>query len=54
MLTLLHSFEPGATASTIGTSFMITDLVNDGITADANGTSKPYVLGFNQVSDSTS
>jgi hypothetical protein len=44
-----YSFEPGTTASTIGTSFEITDLVNDGITADANGTSTPYVAGFNQV-----
>jgi hypothetical protein len=31
-------------------SFGITDLVNDGVAVNANGTSKPYVLGFNQVS----
>lgn len=41
-------FEPGTTASTIGTTFQIQDLVSYGITANANGTSKPYISSWNQ------
>ncbi|OAP62424.1 hypothetical protein AYL99_04627 [Fonsecaea erecta] len=41
-------FEPGATASTIGTSFEIQDLDEFGITVKANGSSKPYIASWNQ------
>ncbi|KIV77901.1 hypothetical protein PV11_09677 [Exophiala sideris] len=41
-------FEPGCTASTIGTSFMIDDLAQYGITVEANGSSKNYVSTWNQ------
>jgi hypothetical protein len=41
-------FEPGATASTIGTSFMIDDLDSFGITVKANGSTKPYISTWNQ------
>ena len=48
-------FEPGCTASTTGqtsngtgATFQITNLIGDGITVNANGTSKPLVSGFNQ------
>ncbi|EXJ81286.1 hypothetical protein A1O3_07576 [Capronia epimyces CBS 606.96] len=41
-------FEPGATASTIGTTFQIDDLDSFGITAHANGSTKPYVASWNQ------
>lgn len=41
-------FEPAATASTIGTSFEIEDLVTFRIGRDANGTSTPLVQQWNQ------
>lgn len=41
-------FEPACTASTIGTSFDLTELVGFGITAVANGSSDSYVASFNQ------
>jgi hypothetical protein len=48
-------FEPGCTASTTGqtsngtgVSFQIDHLIDDGITANAVGSPKPYVAGFNQ------
>ncbi|KIW17511.1 hypothetical protein PV08_04705 [Exophiala spinifera] len=41
-------FEPGTTASTIGTSFMIEDLDQFGITVQANNSDKPYVASWNQ------
>ncbi|EXJ61372.1 uncharacterized protein A1O5_11930 [Cladophialophora psammophila CBS 110553] len=41
-------FEPGATASTIGTSFQVQDLDQFGITVKANGSSKPYIASWNQ------
>ncbi|KAK6364634.1 uncharacterized protein PV06_06249 [Exophiala oligosperma] len=41
-------FEPGTTASTIGTSFMIEDLDQFGITVQANNSNKPYVASWNQ------
>ena len=48
-------FEPACTASTTGqtsngtgATFSITDLVTDGISASANGTSKSLISGFNQ------
>ncbi|KAL9086695.1 MAG: hypothetical protein Q9165_007014 [Trypethelium subeluteriae] len=41
-------FEPPATASTIGTTFTIADLVQDGILTKANGSDDPYVSGWNQ------
>lgn len=41
-------FETACTASTIGTSFELTDLVNDGITVTANSSSNPYVSSWNQ------
>jgi len=41
-------FEPGTTASTIGTSFMIQDLDQYGITVQANDSSNPYIASWNQ------
>ncbi|EXJ65040.1 hypothetical protein A1O7_01379 [Cladophialophora yegresii CBS 114405] len=41
-------FEPGATASTIGTSFQIQDLEQFGITVKANGSTQPYISSWNQ------
>ncbi|KAJ9605059.1 hypothetical protein H2200_010449 [Cladophialophora chaetospira] len=41
-------FEPGATASTIGTTFQINDLDQFGITVNANGSSHPYISSWNQ------
>ena len=41
-------FEPGATASTIGTSFQIQDLVTFGITEQANSSNASYVAAWNQ------
>lgn len=41
-------FEPACTASTIGTSFMIEDLVTFDITQNANGSSKSLVSQWNQ------
>ncbi len=41
-------FEPGATASTIGTSFQVNDLNQFGIAVNANGSTKPYVSTWNQ------
>ena len=41
-------FEPACTASTIGTSFMIEDLVSFDITQNANGSSKSLVSQWNQ------
>ncbi|KAI9694486.1 MAG: hypothetical protein M1822_000102 [Bathelium mastoideum] len=41
-------FEPPATASTIGTTFTIADLVQDGILNKANGSDNSYVSGWNQ------
>ncbi|KAH0836188.1 hypothetical protein AYO21_08611 [Fonsecaea monophora] len=41
-------FEPGATASTIGTSFQVQDLDEFGITVKANGSSHPYIASWNQ------
>lgn len=41
-------FEPGATASTIGTSFEIEDLDEFGITQNANGSSSPLISQWNQ------
>ena len=42
--------SPAQPRPQLALSFEITDLVDDGITVNANGTSNPYVLGFNQVS----
>ena len=41
-------FEPGATASTIGTSFEIDDLNEFGITQNANESSSPLISQWNQ------
>ena len=41
-------FEPGATASTIGTSFQIDNLDEFGITVKANGSTHPYISTWNQ------
>ncbi|KAF2153578.1 glycoside hydrolase family 79 protein [Myriangium duriaei CBS 260.36] len=41
-------FEPGATASTIGTSFMITDLFQMGAATKANGSDTTFVSSTNQ------
>ena len=41
-------FEPPATASTIGTTFTIADLVQDGILTEANNSDSTYVSGWNQ------
>lgn len=41
-------FEPTATASTIGTQFEIKLLVADGITAQANDSTKPLLAAWNQ------
>ncbi|OCT46731.1 putative glycoside hydrolase family 79 protein [Cladophialophora carrionii] len=41
-------FEPGATASTIGTSFQIQDLEEFGITVKANGSTDAYISSWNQ------
>lgn len=41
-------FEPGTTASTIGTSFEIDDLETFGITVLANGSEHPYISSWNQ------
>lgn len=41
-------FEPAATASTIGTSFEIDNLVTFGIDETANGTDVPFVAQWNQ------
>ncbi|RVX68903.1 hypothetical protein B0A52_07558 [Exophiala mesophila] len=41
-------FEPGTTASTIGTSFELNDLDSFGITVTANDSSEPYVAAWNQ------
>ena len=41
-------FEPGATASTIGTSFMIEDLDSFGIDVKANGSANSYIASWNQ------
>jgi Glycosyl hydrolase family 79 C-terminal beta domain len=40
-------FEPGCTASTIGTSFMIEDLASFGI-ADTNGSANSFIRSWNQ------
>jgi len=41
-------FEPGCTASTIGTSFQIQDLDSLGITVQANDSSTSYIASWNQ------
>lgn len=41
-------FEPGCTASTIGTSFEIDNLDEFGITVHANGSDAPYIASWNQ------
>ncbi|KAK5091355.1 hypothetical protein LTR05_001538 [Lithohypha guttulata] len=41
-------FEPGATASTIGTSFQIQELETLGIAVQANGSSNSYIRSWNQ------
>lgn len=41
-------FETACTASTIGTSFQLADLVDYGISANGNHSSKPYVAAWNQ------
>ena len=41
-------FEPGATASTIGTSFQVNDLDQFGIDVKANGSTNSYVATWNQ------
>lgn len=41
-------FEPAATASTIGTSFEIKDLITDGITVQANNSANPLIGAWNQ------
>lgn len=41
-------FEPGTTASTIGTTFQIQDLDGFSITDIANGSTKPYIASWNQ------
>jgi len=41
-------FEPGCTASTISTTFEITDLNGDGVTVLANTSSQPYIASWNQ------
>ncbi|ETN38797.1 uncharacterized protein HMPREF1541_06836 [Cyphellophora europaea CBS 101466] len=41
-------FEPGATASTIGTSFQIDNLVSFDIDRNANGTDTPLIAQWNQ------
>lgn len=41
-------FEPGATASTIGTSFQIRDLDTMGIAVQANNSENSYVASWNQ------
>lgn len=41
-------FEPGCTASTIGTTFTISDLADDDITAKGNDTTTSYVAMWNQ------
>jgi hypothetical protein len=41
-------FEPGATASTIGTSFQIEDLDSFGIDVQANGSRHSYISSWNQ------
>ncbi|EXJ95859.1 hypothetical protein A1O1_00984 [Capronia coronata CBS 617.96] len=41
-------FEPGTTASTIGTTFQIQDLDSLGITVHANGSSESYIASWNQ------
>lgn len=43
----VNFFEPGCTASTIGTSFTVDDLIQDGVTKKINGTGT-YVASFNQ------
>jgi len=41
-------FEPGATASTIGTSFQVQDLESLGVAVQANDSSTSYVASWNQ------
>lgn len=41
-------FEPGATASTIGTSFQINDMDTLGVAVQANGSQKSYIASWNQ------
>ncbi|KAJ9662354.1 hypothetical protein H2198_001488 [Neophaeococcomyces mojaviensis] len=41
-------FEPGTTASTIGTTFQINDLSSLGIEVQANGSSNSYIASWNQ------
>lgn len=41
-------FEPGCTASTIGTTFQLGELASAGITAAANDSSSSYVSSWNQ------
>lgn len=41
-------FEPGTTASTIGTSFQIEDLESLGIAVQANGSQNSYIASWNQ------
>ena len=44
----VNFFEPGCTASTIGTSFTVDDLIQDGVTRKINNTGGSYVSSFNQ------
>lgn len=41
-------FEPGTAASTIGKTFEIALLMNDGINRTANGTKSSYIAGWNE------
>ena len=41
-------FEPGCTASTIGTTFTVDDLIQDGVTKNVNRTKGSYTASFNQ------
>ena len=44
----MNFFEPGCTASTIGTSFTINQLVTDGIINPPAGSQTPYIAQWNQ------
>ena len=44
----VNFFEPGCTASSIGTDFTVDDLVQDGVTKKVNETGESYVSAFNQ------
>ncbi|KAF2085206.1 glycoside hydrolase family 79 protein [Saccharata proteae CBS 121410] len=43
-----NAFEGPCTASTIGTTFEVTQLVTDGIMQDANSSSNPFLSAWNQ------